>query len=270
MNKPHLSVSQLEMLGRCGLQWRYRYLEGKRRPPGVAAYTGRGTHRSVELNLIHVMESPDQEMLPEPDALDVARDKVNGDWGREEPLLTPEERAEGIQKVRGRSVDAAVTLAKLHYEQVAPGVQPIAVERAFVLELHGFPYDFHGVIDLQEPRKIRDLKTKGASPSKADADASLQLTAYHLGVQVLDREAPEIVQLDSLVMTKTPKVVQHASTRTAADHRRLLRRIEMAAEVIEKEAFLPAPEDSWVCSERYCGYWNECEFGQRGRTRKGG
>ena len=31
---------------------------------------------------------------------------------------------------------------------------------------------------------------------------------------------------------------------------------------IENGIFLPAPEGSWYCSEKWCSYWNICEFGK--------
>jgi len=261
----HISVSQMEMLTRCGQQWVYRYVEKLKRPPGIAAYTGRGVHKSIEANLGHVIDMA--EMLERDHVLDVARDAINADWDKESPLLTPEERKTPVKTLRGDCVDRGVLLSGLHYDQVAPGIEPLHLERRFVLDIPNFPFGFVGIIDLQEPQKLRDTKTKSKAPTQQDADRSLQLTAYHLGAQVLDGTPPEVVQIDALVSTKKPKVVHLPSTRTEADHRRFLRRLEVTAEVIEKEAFLPAPEDAWCCSPKYCGYWDICPFGAKGRAR---
>jgi hypothetical protein len=263
--KRHLSPSQLGMLTRCGLQYEYRYVKGLKRPPGIAAYVGTGTHRSVEANMQSVIDT--KIMIPKEHALDVARDAVEAEWTKEPPLLSPEEKSLPLPQLRGQSIDGAVSLAALHYDNVAPGIEPLHVERKFTLSLHGFPFDFMGVIDIQEPKKIRDTKTRSKSPSQQEADSSLQLTAYHMGVQILEGKAPEIVQLDALVSTKVPKAVHLSSTRTVEDHHRLLRRLEYAAQAIELGAFLPAPEDSWICSEAHCGYWDMCPFGSKGRSK---
>lgn len=265
--KPHLSVSQISMLERCGLQWLYRYREGIIAPPGVALVKGKGVHKSVETNLEHVIET-DGDMIPREYAQTVAADHVRREFQEQEIALTEEEKAAGVKRVMGEAIDDAVRLATLHYDEVAPRIEPVHVERKWTLELTGSPYDLVGVIDVQESSIIRDTKTKSKSPTKTEADTSLQLTAYSLAAETLDGKRPEVVQLDALVSTKEPKYVALRSTRNEHDYGRLYRRIEHAVRVIEKEAFMPASEDSWVCSPDFCGYWDRCPFGARGRVRR--
>ena len=40
----------------------------------------------------------------------------------------------------------------------------------------------------------------------------------------------------------------------------ITRRANAAVAMIDKEVFLPAPEDSWVCSRKWCGYYDTCPF----------
>jgi RecB family exonuclease len=160
-------------------------------------------------------------------------------------------------------VDFAVACATLHHEQVAPALEPVAVERKFHVELPG-PFDLAGTIDVQEQARLRDTKTTAKSPSEDAADKSLQLTVYHYA---LSREgtAVESVHLDYLVRgAKTRKVVPLKSTRGTVDHERLLRLVDLAGRQIQSGIFLPCDPSAWCCSPRWCGYWDRCPFGARG------
>ena len=48
----------------------------------------------------------------------------------------------------------------------------------------------------------------------------------------------------------------------------LLQLGQVAYEYVTAGRYLPAAEDSWWCSERWCGYWNICPFGARGRSNR--
>jgi RecB family exonuclease len=266
--KPHLSPHQIETYERCGLQWSYRYNEGIKSPPGVKAIKGRATHKSVEANLRHVMDT--KGMLVNREASDIAAEAFKEEWEKQEVFLEPDERKEGAAKVRGKALDSVVKLADLHYNRVAPGIDPVAVEERFELELGDSPVNLVGVIDIREPDCIRDTKTRSKSLSDGEAAKSIQLTAYAMKVRAFGLQPfPIRVRLDALVETKAGKVSydHDIAEKTEHDARRLLRRIDAVWTAIQKGVFLPAPEDSWACSEKFCGYWQMCPYGAKGRVR---
>jgi len=229
------------------MQYYWRYIEGIKEPPGVALLMGQATHRSIQRNLEQKIETG--VLLPLEEAQEIARDELNKRWSREEVKLSDAEVEEGIKNVKGRAVDASVRLSTLHHAEIAPMLNPSHVERRFTLELDGYPVDLQGVIDVEDQDGdsiiVRDTKTTGKSPNPTDADTSEQLTFYSLGVEVEEGRKPDKVTLDTLVNTQTPKKVILESTRDDADHEVLLRRIERAIEVIEKEAFIPANPSSY-------------------------
>ena len=49
--KRPISPSQIDMFSRCGEQYRRRYIEKDRLPPGVAMIRGRGVHEGVAENM---------------------------------------------------------------------------------------------------------------------------------------------------------------------------------------------------------------------------
>ena len=261
--KQELSVSALNMLVKCGEQYRRRYLLNEKIPPGFALTVGKATHKSVERDLAHKIEKG--ELLPDEAVRDIARDALVAEW--ETPLgviLEKEYAALGFKKARAEAIDTCVTLSSLHHEEVAPAIEPTWVERFWRLDVEGTPVELSGYIDIQEGAgAIRDTKTSKKSPSSDEADKSFQLSTYAMAVDAIDGAIPEKVCLDYLVHTKEPKLVQLESTRTRPDFDHVLRRIENASLAIEKGVFTPAPMDSWWCSPKYCGYHASCPYVKR-------
>ena len=261
----HLSPSSMSMLlHKCGRQFYYRYIEGLVIPSGVAAVRGSAVHDGVEHNLRNVMSSGCPAPLE--DVLDATRDALHSGWESGVRLL-PEEQQSGEDKVRGGAVDEAARLVMAHYHEIAPAIRPVAVERWWELTVPGYPYTVKGRIDIQEESGLRDTKTTGSSPSADAAEKSLQLSWYGLALRTLDRQSPDYVSLDYLVLNKTKvtcKVLQ--SKRTDQDYRRALSYYQEACRLIEAGIFNSADPESWVCSPKWCGFWNLCPQGAKQAT----
>lgn len=254
-----ISQSRLAMMSRCGEQFRRVYIEGERRPPGVAMIVGSSVDDSVNANLGNVIETG--AMLPMEAVQDVARDALEARWVEEGVVLTDEEAELGPKTVRGEAVDRSIRLALLHYDGVAPKLKPKSVQRRFRVRIKGESnIILVGVLDVEEPGTVRDTKTSKKSPAKNAADKSQQLTMYALGVRIEDGEIPDSVHLDYLVDLKTPKYKHLESTRGPDDFRVLLARIERYARIVEAGAFAPANPDDWCCSEKFCGFASTCKF----------
>lgn len=246
------------MLFRCGIQYQYRYLEGRILPPGVSLITGTAVDKAVSKNLTNKIDAG--ELLPVEQVTETARDALAVEWDRG-VVLTSEEKDAGLAATKGAAIDKAVRLAGLHSNAVAPALEPTHVQRSWAVELPGFPFDLAGTIDVQEGTKaVRDTKTTGKTPPANVADVSEQLTVYAMANRAIDGAAPKTVALDYLIDNKEPVARTFESTRTDDDFAVELRRIEQAARVIEAKAFTPPPPDSWWCSARFCGYASVCPY----------
>lgn len=249
--KPHLSDSQLRMLMRCPQQYEFRYKYGLRAPPAVAMVVGTGTHGGIEADLKNKIATG--ELLPTEAVKDAARDAFAAAWEKETPVAV-----EGDPSM-GEAVDQAVSLAALYHGVIAPSLNPVGVEISSRLVLDGFPWDIELRKDVETDTHIRDTKTMGKAPTQDAADRSEQLTLYSLDAAVNGHD--KAVALDCLVKTKVPKAITVTSTRTADDHARFLRRVEVSARMIESGIFPPTNPDNWWCSKKWCGYWDRCDFG---------
>lgn len=269
---PQLHVSGLNTISFCGEQYRRLYVEGERIPPGVSALVGRATDKAVTLNLGHKIKT---QQLAQIDAVEAAaRDTLDHEWATDGVLLQPDEATEGAAKVKGRAIDKAVRLSRLHAITLAPTINATAVQRELVADLNlgkmresdpGLPerIQLAATEDIEEGDAIRDTKTTGKTPSAGVAEESTQLTTYALMRRVIDGLKVVPVKLDYLIDLKTPKAAVYESSRTEADYPPLLRRIAMALRAIRAGAFVPVKQNDPMCSPKYCGFYGSCPYVRR-------
>ncbi len=262
--KPNMSESAFRMLVRCGMQFYWRYIEGLVIPPGISMVVGTATDVAIDTDLNAKKDTGSLRLDDE--IKDMARDALNINW-QKGIRLVGDELKESQKKLKGEAVDDAVTLATMHHQELAPTMDPIAIQRFWKLELKNYPYDLTGRIDIEEPDKTRDVKTSAKSPTWDEAHKSRQLTIYSLARKVTTGLGWKNLSLDYLIRTKTPKHIVLETQREEADFQGFYRLYERAMFVIEKGAFMPNT-DGWHCSDRYCGYWDsKCPFGRRSQVK---
>lgn len=268
MRRWQLHISGLTMLQKCGAQFEFRYMRGIRKPPGVSLIVGTGTDAAITKDLQHKIDRA--ELLPDEQVKQIAAETVRREWNHD-VMFDDEEKAQGAARVLGGAVDKAVRLASLHHGAIAPAVEPVSVQRSWSLDLDAFlvdrglsgGIDLVGTIDVQDRPGLRDTKTSYKSPPNDAADTSDQLTAYALAVETIDGAAPDRVALDYLIDSKEPKTKTLESKRGEADFDALLNRVERAVRVIRSGSFAPTNPDNWWCSQKFCGYWEQCPFARR-------
>lgn len=258
VQKPYLSPTQLDTFCRCPEQYRRRYIEGEKIPPGIAAHRGSGVHTGVKINFRQKRES--HRDLPARDIIDAAVAGFDDAVNRRGILLTPEEKARGVQAVIAEQRDATAVLAKLHAEEQAPDYQPSITEQKVRIVLPNAAYDLLGIVDLMDTRRrLTDFKTSAKKYQQSQADDSVQLTTYAAAAMVRGTPADDVA-LDVMVNTKTPQRQLLISKRDANDYRALAARTNAVVGAIVAGSFPPAVPGSWWCSAKYCGYWSTCPY----------
>lgn len=259
----HLSWSQLSVLMNCGESYRRRYIEREFSPPGVNALIGSGSHSVIQANMLSKRDHG--HLLTDEEVKQFAVDAFKRKLVKDDVRLTADQKAAGREKVLDEALDWAVKLAMLHHTELAPSINPDKIEHPWRLEIKGLP-PIVGFIDLQEKPvgkekigMIRDTKNVAKSPKASEADESDQLTMYALYTYFAEKSIP-LMALDSLVKTKTPKVVTQLTTRKKVHLRTLFDRIAVLVQQIEKGVFPPAPRSHWLCSEKYCAFYGSCKF----------
>jgi len=272
--KPHISVTQVDMLAKCGEQYFRRYVMGEKTPPGIALIAGRGLHGSSERQLKHKVETGGQ--LPTVEAAqDWAADAFHASLGEQGIVLDEEQEKLGVEKVTGMALDATVTMARGYLEAYTPTLNPVPgkVEWSWRLETD-WTHDVEGVVDVVHmPRPdviaISDTKSKIAkAPNKTEADESFQLSMYALAHKAHGGILPLAVSLDFVIARQQkaggykPDPLRLVSLRTAEDMEPTVARLKRAVDVINAGAFVPAKPTDWACSAKWCGYFSTCKFAQ--------
>lgn len=267
MKKPHLSVTQIEMHGKCQEQYRRRYIERDVIPPGFALVRGSAVHEAAEANMRQKISS--RRDLPAQDVVDMAaaafEHRVQSGVS-----LNAEEASRGLSVVKGETLDMVARLARLHAVAQAPDYQPVAVEEAVLVTLPAASRDLLCVIDLvDETGTLADFKTSAKAKTQQEADESLQLTTYHFAWQAKTGAVPTSLVLDVAVDKETGQKRQRLETdRTRHDVLALGRRFAAVSAAVDSGVFAPAPVGAWWCSEKFCGYHASCPF-VRGSRRQG-
>lgn len=251
----HISYSQLSMYSRCGEQYRRRYIEGDKIPPGIALIRGISVHKGAEENNRYKLATKKDKKKS--DILGIVSDTFDqklkdGIW------LTKEEKSRKGQII-GEGKDDAIKLAGLYCDEIAPEIMPDKIELPFEVPLGN--KKLVGRIDIIDNEKsLRDLKTAGKSKQQRDVDLSDQLTCYALAFRFLFNSPPPKIIMDVLVNTKKAKYQILETKRELPQMDMFLRRISTMLEGIKKGVFMPADPTNWGCDEKWCGYFWTCPY----------
>ena len=257
-----IHISRLDMLWRCGEQYRRRYVLGEIIPPGIALVVGSATHKTIERDLRNKIQTG--KLMPDDVVKDVAAENVKGLWQKGVRLL----EGESSSLSKGQSIDFTVACSTAHHKIIAPSINPISVEDEFKFTIEGSDWTIAGTSDIEEILDdgrigLRDTKTKSKKPAAGAADSNLQLTMYSLKILKQRGEYPRRVALDFLIKNKKADVVTQISTRDASHIDPLLARINAAIKQLEAGVFPPCTPDNWICSKLYCGYHSSCKYAHR-------
>lgn len=261
MGLDHLSFTQLNMILRCGEQYQRRYVKGEILPPSGSQVRGRSAHKAEEINFKQKIETATD--LP----VEAVKDFFSDEWEKNKyGIVWTEEELNGDSpsKKEGEYKDTGISLVEVYHNELAPSAIPVAVEDKFTVHFEGGYPDLMGIIDrIDEGDQIADLKFMSKSPSAGDAEKDVQLVAYDLGFRQTRNRKPTLLRKEYAISTKTPKtMIQEIPAHEDARIDRLIFSLERAIEAIQKGVFLPAAIGSWVCSPRWCGYYQTCKVRQ--------
>lgn len=260
MQIDHLSWSRENTFAKCGQQYLYSYVEGIKRPPGVAQIRGQAPHRSIEADLGSKMKTG--QLLPREQVQQIAVDHVNTAFKGE---VSIDGEFEGMSIKEAKAVCQADVrlMAWEHHDRIAPEIDPTALELHVRVAFPELPVPYEGILDIIDAGEIlRDTKTKRKAPEKNFAHTSEQLTVYWGLHSAYTHRPPRFLTHDVLWVTPGGKIDHkvQATERNADDWQVKIRRSLSFLGALEKEIFVPAPVDSWACSPRWCGYTGICPY----------
>lgn len=167
----HFSASSLKMGAECPEKFRQRYLLKTHETKTPNLVVGSAFHGALAFNFeskiktgVDLDESDLQDAYAESWASACRREEI--DWQGEDPRVF---------------LDQGYELTKLYVAQVAPRIQPLAVEQSFrVRAIEGVPVPLHGFIDLITPSGFVDYKTSARKITQMKSEWLLQGRIYQM------------------------------------------------------------------------------------------
>jgi len=252
------------MYTKCGEQYRRRYLNKERIPPGIAAAKGGAAHKAAEVNFVQKIET--HADLPVTQAQEAAAAAFE-DSVRSGISLTAEEESAGSGKVLGEAKDRAVALTGVFMVHAAPHHQPVLVEQTQRVILKDASHDLVVKLDLvNDIEEVVDHKFTGKTMAFDDLARSTQMKLYALAYHALTGKAASKLVVENIVDLKTPKHNPLEMAVTPDLYEVAVARVNAMLAGLKAGVFLPAPEGAWWCAEKWCGYFNTCPFANKNRA----
>jgi hypothetical protein len=247
-SQPVYHQSELHTFVKCGKMWEFRYARGIKLPPRGAMTLGSSVDQAVSLNLSQkILSGEDLSAEETLDAFstDFEARKQETDWQDEDP---------------GEQKDIGARMVELHHREVAPKIQPESVQERFLIRTDA-GYDLGGTIDFTETSGvIGDTKTSRVAYTEQSVQKSIQATMYDFAYEALRGRKSSGFRFDVLVKSaKVPRVQQVHAQLGQDDRQWLFETVSHVDKAIRAGIALPAPEGSWYCSPKWCGYWSICK-----------
>ncbi len=254
----YINQSLLNSWDLCPERVRRRWIEGEIIPPGIAATIGTGVHGGIEVNHKAKIKTGLDE--PKDVILDAARDAYVKKLNEEGVWFPPDEVSSARKKI-AEGLDVTVHLAGLYADKIAPLIIPTMVEEEIYLPDLELPIPWRGTLDVYtQDRWLPDFKTASSRWQQAKADASYQATLYRELVKIKTGEYPKKITFEILVKNKKPIHQSLKTERTNEDFQMLRKKAKLVLTLIQSGTFPPAPQGSWTCSPKWCGYWWTCPW----------
>lgn len=241
--------SQINMFERCPRQWFYRYGEGLVRPPSAALTVGSAVDAGVTTNLqtkIDTGELASTEQVLDVFSTEFDKRASETQWGDDDP---------------GEQKDLGAQLVSAHYLELAPKIDPVAVQQTFELTLANAPYDLFGTFDIIERSGvIVDTKTASKPYSVEKVNDEVQPVLYTFAQKALTGVEPAGFRFDVLIKSGKTKTQQVQDKVRPESTELLFDRINTMDRAIKAGVFPMSPtmQGNWWCSRKFCGYSDIC------------
>lgn len=248
-----LRPSEINTYIQCSAKFRFQVIDKEPQVKSLALAFGSAIHRGLETNYKQKVETRADLEVEEvvsvfSDAFDEEKEDVPPTQLIEDPTAK----------------DTGVNLIRTYQRTLAPLIQPKLVEQKVEATFTGYDVGVTGTLDLLTvQRHIRDHKTAARQESSPPESHIRQGSFYQLLAKAVG-EVVEEVMFDYLVKTKTPKVY---SATLPTDPHYALNVAQSVGTGVVAGVFVPN-RDSFLCTRRFCSFWDKCEKSYGGRVRE--
>jgi len=248
----HLSKTQIGMYQRCPYAYFCRYVEGLKLPPSSSILVGKSFDEAINLEYNTKIDKKKGQKVS------VIQDCFADTFDREKDniVFAENEKPEELK-------DLGVKCVANFHKEVCPQVNPVMVQKKDELKFENVDYTFMVVVDVVDDKDIViDNKTTKRSWAEGREFQELDPIAYSLWYELSQGKQENKFRFDIGVLTKTPKVQQIERKVSKEEKKGFLKYIAYIYDSIQYDLkrgmFLPR-QDSFLCSKKWCGYYQKCE-----------
>ena len=257
-----LSGSSVNTYLRCGKQWEFAYVLQLRRPPSIKQGLGIAAHEAVGFNMeqktLTYMDLSVEEVTEKfVDTWDHMADEIDDVTNVERTDERTGKTTRTRKETKGQAKDSGIKAVEIHHTEVAPGIQPIWVEREISFRLND-EIEWTGVFDLADDRgRVRDWKFVSKKPQDAGG-YMIPMIGYALGYRQISDSIESEVVLDHIVRTQEPYYLPIPSGGPITDEaiRQFAAIVTEVRRGINASIFNPNGLHSHACG--WCGYADIC------------
>ena len=243
-----LSPSMVNRYRQCPRKFYYDYCLKLPRSGNAFMAFGSSFHAMAEENYYQKVRTQKDlpiDLLTDFFAEDLeCRDDV--DWKEQEQTLE-QTKDQGVLTVRG------------YQQKVAPLIQPKLVEHVWSMEVNNRDWVISGKTDLIDSNDlVIDLKTTGRRLSKPKADHRFQISTYVMAWKARTGGNGVGGRLDYAIRGKDEVISLPVAFNTDTLAQNVVSTFDNVAKCIQRE-WWPVSRNHYLCSRKYCSFWNECE-----------
>lgn len=249
-----LSPTQLSMFFGCAFQYYQRYILGRIVPPGIALHMGSGLHAAADVNFTQKMAT--RKDMPRDVFEDAAEQEFNRRLNDEGVLLSKEEAGRSTHFLEECKLKT-IEMARVLHDDVAPEIQPIAVEKTIEFTREATPgIVYTGRLDvLDETHDVIDVKSAKSRWGAGKAEEQDQPLFYLPGARETMGTKSEKFVYHIVTKAKTPTHQVVETTRDESDLVALEERAKTMKSMRDAGLFPPCDPGHWRCSPIWCGFY---------------
>lgn len=245
--------SMINLYCHCHEAFRRRYLENEIIPPAIAMAIGTGVHKAAEINHKQKINSGLDMRLDE--ILDAAADGFKAEI--EDKGVYFVGSSQELYKELGKASDLSVNMARLYGKEIAPQIMPVAAEIQLQAQHPDLPVPFSGTVDvITENQSIIDLKTARVKWRAGKEKETVQPEIYRF---MLRQNYGHDYDFGFHVMSYSGDTQYIQVQKSNQEMRYIVNLVKAMLNSIETGIFMPAVPGHWMCSDKWCGYYNTCK-----------
>lgn len=242
----YLRPTGINVFLECSAKYFFHEIEELDSPNKSYLAFGTSIHKTLEVNYSQKVETK----------TDLSVDEVKQVFAESiESEFEKVDKNDFVDEKPGTIKDQGIRLIEKYQKEIAPRIIPVAVEQRIKVKFKNYDYGIAGTIDLYDidsivvDHKTTSKQINGLIPE----NYKRQLSGYAILEEATGRNVLG-TRID--YFKRDSAEIKHLSVPIDKDH--FLSMFQTIGDAIKKGVFVPN-RNSYLCSKRYCKYWQECE-----------